>query len=198
MDVSQLEAAITERTKALMPVHLTGDVADMPEIMDIAARHGLAVVEDGCQSLLGEIDGRRVGSFGVACGFSMHPLKVINVWGDAGIVVTNDDEMARLCRLLRNHGLKNRDEMIMLGYNTRLDSVQAVVGKWIVRQTPDIVERRAANAAHYDAGFSQIPQVRVPPRTSRPKNRSEERRVGKAIVRTCRSRLSPFHSNKKN
>jgi dTDP-4-amino-4,6-dideoxygalactose transaminase len=170
MDVSQLEGAITERTRALMPVHLTGDVADMPEIVKIAERHGLPIVEDGCQSLLGEIDGRGVGSFGIACGFSMHPLKVINVWGDAGIVVTDDDEMARLCRLLRNHGLKNRDEMVMFGYNTRLDSVQAVVGKWIVRQTPDIVGKRAANAARYDAGFSQIAQVRIPPRNPRTKN----------------------------
>ena len=170
MDPSKLEAAITERTKALMPVHLTGEVADMHEIMAIAEKHGLPVIEDGCQSLLGELDGQRVGTFGVACGFSMHPLKIINVWGDAGIVVTNDDEMARMCRLLRNHGLKNRDEMIMYGYNTRLDSTHAVVGKWIVRQTPTIVEQRAANAAHYDAGFSQIPQVRVPPRNPRTKN----------------------------
>src|SRR6185312_9716622 len=100
MNVDQLEKAITPRTKAIMPVHLTGDVAEMPRIMEIAGRHGLPVIEDGCQSLLGEYDGKRVGTFGNACAFSMHPLKIINVWGDAGIVVTNDDEMNRRVRLL--------------------------------------------------------------------------------------------------
>lgn len=170
MDLDQLEAAITPRTKAIMPVHLTGDVLDMPRLMAIADRHGLPVVEDGCQSLLGEIDGKRAGTFGVAAGFSMHPLKIINVWGDAGIVVTNDDEMNRKLRLLRNHGLRNRDEMEILGYNSRLDSVQAVVGKWIVRQLPDIAAKRAEAAAHYDAGFADLPGVRIPARNPRTRN----------------------------
>jgi len=170
LDVQQLEAAITPRTKAIMPVHLTGDAADMPKIMQIATRHKLPVVEDGCQSLLGEIDGKRVGSFGIASAFSMHPLKVINVWGDAGVVVTDDTEMDRKLRLLRNHGLKNRDEMEILGYNTRLDSVQAVVGKYIVRQTRSIVEQRAKNAAYFDAGLKEVRGVRIPPRNARVKH----------------------------
>ncbi len=167
---SKVEAAITENTKAIMPVHLTGDVADMPAIMDIAERHGLPVVEDGCQSLLGEIDGKRVGTFGIATAFSMHPLKLINVWGDAGIIVTDDDEMARLCRLLRNHGLRSRDEMEIFGYNSRLDSVQAVVGKWILPQTPQIVISRARNAKRYDAGFSEVSEITIPPRNPRTNN----------------------------
>jgi len=166
----EIEAAITPRTKALMPVHLTGDAADMPRIMSIAAKHGLPVVEDGCQSLMGEIDGRKVGSFGAAAAFSMHPLKIINVWGDAGVIVTNDDEMARLAKLLRNHGLKSRDEMEIFGYNTRLDSTQAVVGKYIVRQTADIVAQRARNAAYFDAGLTGIPGIRIPPRNPRVKH----------------------------
>jgi dTDP-4-amino-4,6-dideoxygalactose transaminase len=170
MNLDHLEAAITPRTRALMPVHLTGDATDMPRLMKIAAKHKLPVVEDGCQSLLGEIDGKRIGTFGAAAAFSMHPLKVINVWGDAGVVVTNDDEMDRKLRLLRNHGLKNRDEMEILGYNTRLDSVQAVVGKHIVKQTRDIVEKRAKNAAYYDAGLKGVKGVRIPPRNPRVKN----------------------------
>ncbi len=169
IDVDQLEQAITPRTKALVPVHLTGDVAEMPRIMEIAKRHKLPVVEDGCQSLLGEYEGRRVGMWGDATAFSMHPLKIINVWGDAGIVVTNDDEMNRHVRLLRNHGLRNRDEMEILGYNSRLDSTQAVVGKWIVRQLPDIVAKRIDNAAYFDAGFRTIPQIRVPVRRAETK-----------------------------
>ena len=162
IDVDKLEQAITPRTKAIVPVHLTGDVAEMPRIMEIAKRHKLPVVEDGCQSLMGEYDGTRVGMWGDATAFSMHPLKIINVWGDAGIVVTNDDEMNRRVRLLRNNGLRNLDEMEILGYNSRLDSTQAVIGKWIVRQLPDIVEKRIDNAAYFDAGFRAIPQVRVP------------------------------------
>ena len=170
LNVSQLEAAITPRTKALMPVHLTGEVADMQSVMRIANKHKLPVVEDGCQSLLGELDGKKVGTFGVAAAFSMHPLKVINVWGDAGVIVTNDEEMDRKCRLLRNHGLKNRDEMEILGYNTRLDSVQAVVGKWIVKQTRWIVDERAKKAAYYDAGLKGLSGVRIPPRNPRAKH----------------------------
>ncbi|MGH8222076.1 MAG: DegT/DnrJ/EryC1/StrS family aminotransferase [Woeseiaceae bacterium] len=170
LKVEDIEAAITPRTKAVMPVHLTGDVADMPRIMQIAARHKLPVVEDGCQSLLGEWEGGKVGTFGVATAFSMHPLKVINVWGDAGIVVTNDEQMDRKLRLLRNHGLKNRDEMEILGYNTRLDSAQAVVGKWIVKQTRWIVEERAKKAAYYDARFKDVRGVRIPPRNPKTKH----------------------------
>jgi dTDP-4-amino-4,6-dideoxygalactose transaminase len=170
LNVNELERAITPRTKAIVPVHLTGDVAEMPNIMKIAEKHKLPVVEDGCQSLMGEHNGVRVGMWGQATAFSMHPLKIINVWGDAGIVVTNDDAMNRQLRLLRNHGLRNRDEMEILGYNSRLDSVQAVVGKWIVRQLPDIVTRRAQAAAYYDRGFETISQIRIPPRRPHTKN----------------------------
>ena len=170
MDVDRLEDAITEKTKLILPVHLTGDVSDMERIMDVADRHNLPVIEDACQSLMGEFDGQKAGTFGVASAFSMHPLKIINVWGDAGIIVTNDDEMNRICRLLRNHGLRNRDEMEILGYNTRLDSVQAVVGKWILRQLNDIVRQRAENAAYYDSGLEGIPGIVVPDRNPRTRN----------------------------
>ena len=170
MDLDKIEAVIGPKTKAIMPVQLTGDVIDMPRLMDLADKHKLIVIEDACQSLFGEWQGRRAGSFGLASAFSMHPLKIINVWGDAGIVVTNDDEMNRRCRLLRNHGLKTRDEMAILGYNTRLDSLQAVVGKHMLPQVPGWIERRIANAAYYDRGFAGIAGVRIPPRDPRSKN----------------------------
>jgi len=163
MDVNLLEDAITPRTKALMPVHLAGNVSNMPRIMEIANKHSLPVVEDGCQSLLGELNGTKVGSWGIATGFSMHPLKIINVWGDAGIVVTNDAEMDRKLRLLRNHGLRNRDEMEIFGYNSRLDSFQAVVGKWMLQQIHDLVDKRIEAAKYYDEGFRDMPGVRIPP-----------------------------------
>ncbi len=170
LDVSRIEQAITPRTKAIIPVHLTGDVAEMPRIVQLARKHRLRIIEDGCQSLMGEYNGTRVGAWGDATAFSMHPLKIINVWGDAGVVVTNDDEMDRRVRLLRNHGLRNRDEMEVFGYNSRLDSLQAVVGKWILRQVHDIVAGRMAAAAYYDRGFREIPRVRVPARRKETKN----------------------------
>jgi dTDP-4-amino-4,6-dideoxygalactose transaminase len=164
LDVAALEAKITPRTKAIVPVHFTGETVDMPRLMAIAEKHGLPVVEDACQSILGESAGKRAGTYGNAGSFSLHPLKNLNVWGDAGIIVTNDDEFAGHLRLLRNHGLSTRDDVLVLGYNSRLDSVQAVVGSWLIGQTHDITQKRIANGAYYDAAFANIRGVRVPPR----------------------------------
>lgn len=164
IDPGGIEAAITSRTRALMPVHFTGEAADMPAIMDIARRHGVPVVEDACQGILAEASGRRAGTWGVAAGYSLHPLKNLNVWGDAGVVVTDDNGLAAQLRLLRNHGLADRDTVAVLGCNSRLDSVQAVVGNWLIGETARITERRIDNAAYYDAAFAELPQIRVPPR----------------------------------
>jgi aminotransferase EvaB len=164
MDVGQVEAAITERTRAIMPVQFTGEITDMPRLMAIAERHGLPVVEDACQGILAAIDGRNGGTWGIAGGFSLHPLKNLNVWGDGGVVVTSDDAVAERLRLLRNHGLRNRDEIALLGYNSRLDTLQAIVGNWLIGQTHDITARRIDNGAYYDARLSKIPGIRVPGR----------------------------------
>ena len=136
----------------------------MRKLMPIAERHKLPVVEDACQGILADIEGKRSGTWGIAGGFSLHPLKNLNVWADGGVIVTNDDAMNEKLRLLRNHGLKNRDEISILGYNSRLDSVQAIVGNWLIKDTHDITDKRIANAAYYDAASTPIPQVRVPPR----------------------------------
>ena len=120
MDVDQLEAAITPRTKAIMPVHFTGYMTDMPKLMEIAARHNLPIVEDACQALLADIGGKRSGTWGAAGGFSLHPLKNLNVWGDGGVIVTDNDEMNASLRLLRNHGMRNRDEIEILWIPCRL------------------------------------------------------------------------------
>jgi aminotransferase EvaB len=171
MDLDLIEAAITERTKAIVPVHLTGYMTDMPRLMKIAERHGLPVVEDACQGILASMDGRCAGTWGAAGAFSLHPLKNLNVWADGGVIVTDDDAMAHKLRLLRNHGLCNRDEVEILGYNSRLDSVQAIVGKWLIKDVHAITAKRIANAERYDAAFSRIPGIRIPPRPA------DERRV---------------------
>ncbi|MEK6853710.1 MAG: DegT/DnrJ/EryC1/StrS family aminotransferase, partial [Nanoarchaeota archaeon] len=105
-----IEEAITERTKAIIPVHLHGCPADMGKLMRLAKKHNIHVVEDACQAIGAEIDGRKVGSFGITGCFSFHPLKPINVWGDGGMIVTNSEELRDKLLLLRNHGLINRDE----------------------------------------------------------------------------------------
>lgn len=164
MDVGRVEAAITPATKAIMPVHYTGYMTEMPDLMAIAQRHGLPIVEDACQAIMADIEGKRAGTWGRAGGFSLHPLKNLNVWGDAGVIVTDDDELAAKLRLLRNHGMATRDEIACFGYNSRLDSLQAVVGNWLIGQTRSIAAARIACAERYDAAFADIPQIRLPPR----------------------------------
>lgn len=164
MDVGQVEAAVTPRTRAIVPVHLTGCMTDMRALMPIAEKHGLPVVEDACQGILANIEGRNSGTWGRAGAFSLHPLKNLNVWGDAGVVVTDDDAMAHRLRLLRNHGMRNRDEIELLGCNSRLDSLQAVVGNWLIGSAREISDTRIANAEYYDRHLGGIPQIRIPPR----------------------------------
>jgi dTDP-4-amino-4,6-dideoxygalactose transaminase len=164
MDVSLLEAAVTERTRAIVPVHFTGYMTDMRALLPIAERHGLAVVEDACQSILGALEGRKAGTWGAAGAFSLHPLKNLNVWSDGGLIVTDDDALADQLRLLRNHGLSDRDTVSLLGYNSRLDTIQAVVGNWLIPQTEAIAQARIDNAAYFDRHLGAISGIRIPPR----------------------------------
>ena len=166
MDVSQVEAKITPRTKAIVPVHFTGYMTQMEPLMEIAFRRGLPVVEDACQAILADIGGKRAGTWAEAGSFSLHPLKNLNVWGDGGVVTTNDDGMAARLRLLRNHGMRNRDEIEVLGYNSRLDALQAVVGNWLIGSTHQITDQRIENAEYFDRALGQIKQIRIPPRVS--------------------------------
>ena len=164
MNVDLVERAITERTKAIVPVHFTGYMTDMRKLLPIAKAHDLPVVEDACQSILGAIDGRNAGTWAEAGAFSLHPLKNLNVWSDGGIIVTDSDILAEDLRLRRNHGLLDRDTVTMMGCNSRLDTIQAVVGNWLIPQTESIAQRRIANAARYDAGFTSLSTVVIPPR----------------------------------
>jgi len=163
IDVDQIEAAITPQTKALMPVHLSGNPADMPAIMEIADRHGLKVIEDAAQAILASIDGQHVGTWGETAGFSLHPLKNLNVWGDGGVIVTQSQEMYEKLRLFRNHGLATRDEISFWGHNSRLDSLQAVVANRLVDDVHSITDARIANAKHFDDGLADLGEYIVIP-----------------------------------
>ena len=151
-----IESAISEKTSALMPVHYAGHPADMPAINKIAEKHGLPVVEDSCQAISASIDNKCVGTFGMTGGFSLHPLKNLNVWGDGGIIVTDSEEIREKLILLRNHGLKNRDEIQIFGYNSRLDTLQAIVGNHLIRDIQDITEKRIKWANKIDAGLNDL------------------------------------------
>ncbi len=169
IDCCRIEAAITGKTKAILPVHWAGCPADMEEICRIADRHHLTVVEDACQALGARIRGRHVGTFGIAGGFSTHPIKPLHVWGDGGVIITNSDKLATELRLVRNHGLEGRDVVTLWGVNSRFDNLHAIVGNVVFQSLDATIEKRIALASQYDKAFRQAKFsrfVQPPPRRS--------------------------------
>jgi len=165
INVELIEPAVTKKTKAILPVHLTGNPANMPTIMEIACENNLYVVEDAAQSVTASIKGKPVGSFGDIGCFSLHPLKNLNVCGDGGAVTTKSKELYEKIKLLRNHGLKNRDEIEFFGYNSRLDTLQAVVANYVMKNLKSIIESRKRNAQLYDYEFKGLSDfITLPPR----------------------------------
>ncbi len=151
LDVSKVEAAITDKTKAIIPVHFCGNPVDMPRLMALAHRYDLRVVEDACQAYLADINGQCVGTFGDCGAFSLHPLKILNVMGDGGVITTESETLYKELKLLQNHGLQDRDTITRFPCrNSRLDSVHAVVGNYQLEGVPENVERRRSNAHYYD------------------------------------------------
>lgn len=164
IDLNLIEKAITSKTKAILPVHYAGHPVEMEHLLKIAEKHHLFVVEDACQAIGATIDGKRVGSFGEAAAFSFHPLKNINIWSDGGMIVTNSEELCAKLRLLRNHGMKNRDEVEIFGINSRFDTIQAVVANSLINTLEKVIQKRNANAKMYDAAFASLKEVTLPPR----------------------------------
>jgi dTDP-4-amino-4,6-dideoxygalactose transaminase len=148
MDLDAVEAAITDKTRAILPVHLFGQPVDMPRLMTLADKHDLKVIEDCAQSIGADIDGRMTGSFGLAGAHSFFPSKNLGCYGDGGMITTNDDAVAEQLRMLRNHGSKVRYHHDIIGYNSRLDELQAVVLRIKLKRLPDYNagRRRAAHA----------------------------------------------------
>jgi len=167
MDVERLKAAITSRTKAVVPVHMSGAMVDMPRLLAITQPRRIAVIEDACQAIKSSFDGRPAGSWGTAGTFSLHPLKFLNIWGDGGVITTDDDALAKHVRLLRNHGLESRDVVVLLGCNSRLDTLQAIVALHVIEQADWISQQRRKNAAFYDRALAGIPRLELLPRNPR-------------------------------
>ncbi len=160
IDPGLVEAAITPRTKALLPVHLYGQAADMDPILAIAERHGLPVVEDGAQAIGSEYRGRRVGGLGAIGCFSFFPSKNLGGAGDGGLVTTNDDALAERLRILRVHGGKPKYFHHVVGGNFRLDAIQGAVLRVKLRHLEAWHGARVANAARYDDLLADVPVSR--------------------------------------
>ncbi len=149
LDPDEIERALSSRTRAILPVHLYGQPADMATIERIASRNGLAIVEDCCQAHLATSDGRPVGTIGVAAAFSFYPTKNLGALGDGGAVLTNDRALAERIKRLRNGGQTDRYHHQEPGINSRLDEIQAALLRARLRRLPEWTERRRALAAEY-------------------------------------------------
>lgn len=163
IDPDAVRAAITPRTKAILPVHLNGRTCDMDAIRAIADAHGLVIIEDAAQALGSTFKGQHAGTFGVGAAISFYPAKILGCFGDGGAVITNDDEVARKLRLLRDHGRNDEGEVEMWGLNSRLDNFQAAVLDLQFRTYGDIIEHRRKVAARYEAELSPLAQLALPP-----------------------------------
>jgi len=159
IDPAAIEAAITSKTKAIMPVHLYGQPADMLPILEIAQQHGLTVIEDAAQAHGAWYDGRRAGAIGHAAGFSFYPAKNLGAYGDGGIVVTNDAATAETIRRLRNYGQRLKYEHSVIGTNSRLDTIQAAILRVKLRRLDHWNAARREHAASYNVLLAGAPIV---------------------------------------
>jgi len=150
MDLDKLEAKITRRTKAIIPVHIFGQMVDVERVMEIARRHDLKVIEDAAQAIGAEYNGRKAGSLGDAGTFSFFPTKNLGAYGDAGMIATNDEHLAAELRMLRFHGCQTKYYHEKVGYNSRLDEMQAAILRVKLRHLDEWNEARRAKARVYD------------------------------------------------
>ncbi|MBI2150543.1 MAG: DegT/DnrJ/EryC1/StrS family aminotransferase [Acidobacteria bacterium] len=162
IDPAGIEARITSRTRAIIPVHLFGQMADMPPLMDIARRRNLAVIEDAAQAIGAEFDGRRAGSIGDLGCFSFYPTKNLGGFGEGGMVMAKDSGLADRLRLLRNHGFRIKYHSEILGGNFRLDEIQAAVLRVKLRHLDEWTEGRRRNATRYREALAPAASIELP------------------------------------
>jgi len=162
IDEDQIEKKITKKTKAIVPVHWSGRICNMKKILRLAKKYNLHVVEDACHAILAHDDKKKyAGNFGITGCFSMHPLKNLNVWGDGGIIATNNKKIYERLKLMRNHGLISRDNCKMYGYNSRLDTIQAAVALKMIKKINFITNSRIKNANYLNEKLKSIKQIKL-------------------------------------
>lgn len=159
---NQLEEKITSRTKAIIPVHLQGQMCEMDTILSLATKYKIAVIEDCAQSHFSAYKGKRAGIMGIAGAFSFYPSKNLGAYGDAGCIITNDDALAEKCKRFARHGALVKHEHTLEGINSRMDGLQAAI---LSAKLPYILEwtrKRQSNAGYYNKVLSSIPQITIP------------------------------------
>ncbi|MGD9107969.1 MAG: DegT/DnrJ/EryC1/StrS family aminotransferase [Gammaproteobacteria bacterium] len=161
-----IEAAITKKTKAIMPVQLNGRVCNMDQIMQVAKKHNLFVIEDAAQALGAKLDGKMAGTFGKAAAFSFYPAKVLGCFGDGGMVVTNEAEIAEKCLLQRDHGRNHEGEVVVWGGNSRLDNLQAAILSFFLARFDEVIAKRRHIASLYNDRLCNIQELLLPPAPS--------------------------------
>ena len=171
IDVNQIENKITKKTKAILPVHWGGASPNMKVICHIAKKHKIKVIEDACMGIGASINGKHPGTFGEIGAFSMHPLKSLNVMGDAGAIVTNNKKIYDWLSKYRNHGMINRDQIVMWGINCRMQPLQAIVALEGLKKIKNVIKKRSKNCKIFDSELSGMSNNIIIPR--RPKGYKE-------------------------
>ena len=166
IDPDLIESKVTRKTKAIMPVHWSGRPCNMNIIESIGRKYNIPIVSDSCHAIKATFNGRQAGELGTIACFSFHPLKNLNIWGDGGIITTNSNDLANTLKIIRNHGLINRDTCQIFAYNSRLDTIQAVVARHMMNKISNITECRIRNAKYYDKAFKSFNQIKIPNRIS--------------------------------
>lgn len=162
LDISQLEKAITPKTKAIIPVHLYGQPCNMDEILEIAEKYNLYVIEDACQAHGAEYKGKRVGGFSILSCFSFYPAKNLGALGDGGIIVTNNEELVEKLKMLRNYGQKEKYFHEFTGFNSRLDEIQAAILRIKLKYLEKWIEQRRKNAKLYNEELEGTEKILTP------------------------------------
>ncbi len=160
IDEKKIEKAITKKTKAIMPVHWAGRPCELDKLRKIAKKYKLKIIQDSCHAIDSRFKNRHIVSYGDICTFSLHPLKNFNVWGDGGFILTQNSKIAKKLYLLRNHGLLNRNTCKMFAYNSRLDTIQAAIANYKLKnKLTNITKKRIRNAHLFDKYLKNISEV---------------------------------------
>ncbi|MDC0276872.1 DegT/DnrJ/EryC1/StrS family aminotransferase [bacterium] len=163
IDFSKIEMAITPKTRSICPTQLNGRTANMDRVQAIADKHGLQIYEDAAQALGSKWNGKCAGTFGVASCISFYPAKVLGTLGDAGAVLTNNEDVYNQLMLLRNHGRDDKDDVLLWGFNSRLDNLHAAFLHMQLKDYPSVIERRRELAARYQDQLGGIEGIILPP-----------------------------------
>ena len=162
IDEKKIKSVITKKTKAIMPVHWAGRPCELDQIKIIAKKHNLKIIQDASQAIDSRFKNKQLIDFGDICTYSMHPLKKLNIWGDGGFIATNNKRVADKLYLLRNHGLISRNKSKIFGYNSRLDTIQAVVANYKLKNKLNtITKKRIKNAHLFDKLLKINPNVKI-------------------------------------